>query len=564
MSFFKEIRRVWHEQKDDDTIIKEAAGRQAVFNTHCRFKDFGFYTPNSTPFYTPKAWSSALPNDFKVCQECFKVSIAPTSLARSFSREVRSSKESEQVIECVFSRPFNEPAWRACVEQGQEAPLAQWLQHVAMLETSLSRCPGRTSGHSQSPPGRVVEFRTLRKNASFRVCEYHFAAVVQGSWMEDEFVHLRNNLSVTTCDFGLSEAPAVIALTLAKRSFNFKMFEDWVRAYQSLSTCNGIIDIGNKKYTLPTVRYTSAKRFQVCETCYRLVFAPHATLKPYFLEISGAENRTRGVCTTRDSSALGYTEALLKATWKHDPVVLLDFARDQASTLTCPGPDFMTKMRVWYGSDDVPGFICCECCFQTVIIPSALYVSFGHFPEADCQSEHCCAMAGPQANALFAAACRVGRVTAFRAGLEEMSAKAQADSAAELRAEQDGLYPENDLSKVRGTALQIQEVEALRDETLRLKSEAQRLLDKGRADFGRGLRMMGYGNASALIGERTTARVYDGHATWFDNSTQANASAMMIEGRLVLQEASRLERLVRQRRILLTESKRKLTPIELS
>lgn len=94
----------------DRIIINQAAGRQAIFNTHCRFKDFGFYDPaNPTPFYSPRTWS-ALSQDLKVCQECFIASIAPTPLARSFSRDNRLSQDSEQLIECVFSRSWNEPA----------------------------------------------------------------------------------------------------------------------------------------------------------------------------------------------------------------------------------------------------------------------------------------------------------------------------------------------------------------------------------------------------------------------------------------------------------------------
>lgn len=532
-------------------IIKEAAGRQAVFKTRCRYKDFGIYDSNSIPFYNPKAWS-ALPNDLRVCQECFKASIAPTPLAESFAREIISSKDPERIVECVFSRPTNEPAWRASIEQGREAPLALWLEQAAVLEANLSKCPRRPRSDSQSPASGRVGFRALRKNDSFKVCEYHFAAFVQGTWMEDEFVRLHHISSATICDFGGSEVSATLALTLTKRSFNFKIFEDWARAYQSLSTCNGIIEAGNRTYTLPAVHHTSAQRFQVCETCYRLVFVPHAIIQPRLLEITGAQIRTRGICIMGNSSSFGYIEALLKATWKHDPASFLEFARDQAPIPPCPGPGCLTRMKVWYGSNDVPGFICCESCFLAVVFPSTLCASFGHFPDADCLIEHCCGMSVPQVKALFATACDVGSITAFGTSLEQLVAQAQADSATEQRAEHDDLQPENNLSKVRGTPQQIQQVEALRDEIWKLDSERQQLLDKGVAEFADASVSMGWGHSLALVGgERTTDRVYDGHGTWFDNSTEADASAKMIEARFKMEESSKLEPLIHQRRISL-------------
>lgn len=441
----------------------------------------------------------------KVCQECFKLSIASTPLAKSFTREIKPSKDPEQFVDCLFSRPTNDPAWRASIEQGREAPLAYRLRQVAVLDANLSKCPKQSRSDSQSLASGIVGFHTLRKNSSFKVCEHHFATEVQGTWMEDEFVHLHNTPSGTICDFAGSGLLATIALTLAKRSFNVKTFEDWARAYQSIPTCNGIIEAGNKKYTLPAVHYTCAQRFQVCETCYRLIFVPHAIVQPYLLEITGAQNQTRGICTTHGSSALIYMQVVLKATWKNNPAVLLEFARDHARIPPCPGPGSLTRMRIWYGLDNVPGFRCCESCYQTVVIPSTLYASFGYSPEADCQKELCCHMSAPQVKPLFDAACKVGKTTAFGTSFEQLVAQAQADNATEQRAEQDALRPEKDLSKVRGTQQQIQEVEALRDEILKLDSERQRLLDRGAAECANGLESMGWGNAFALVGERTTA-----------------------------------------------------------
>ena len=78
------------------------------------------------PFYSPTFWS-ALSQDFKVCQECFKASIAPTSLAKSFSRDMSLPEDSEQLVECVFSCSCNGPAWKAAIDQGHEGPPVHWM-----------------------------------------------------------------------------------------------------------------------------------------------------------------------------------------------------------------------------------------------------------------------------------------------------------------------------------------------------------------------------------------------------------------------------------------------------
>ena len=41
-------------------------------------------------------------------------------------------------------------------------------------------------------------------------------------------------------------------------------------------------------YILPAAHYTSAQFIQVCETCNRLIFMPHAIVQPYLREIAAA------------------------------------------------------------------------------------------------------------------------------------------------------------------------------------------------------------------------------------------------------------------------------------
>lgn len=118
------------------------------------------------------------------------------------------------------------------------------------------------------------------------------------------------------------------------------------------------------------------------------------------------------------------------------------------------------------------------------------------------------------------------------------------------------------MSKVRGTPEQIMEIVNLRDEITRLTAEAKQKMTRGVTEVSNGLRLSGYGNGLSLISSgRTSARVYNGHDTWFDNDAQANGSAMQIEGRYKLAEASKLERMIEQKRILLANMKARLAPL---
>lgn len=155
----------------DRIIMNQAPGKQAVFNTRCRFNDYGFYDPaNPIPFYFPKI-GSALSQDLKVCQECFIASIASTSLVNSFSRDNTLAEDSEQLIECVISRSCNEPAWKAAIDQGHEGSLVHWMKEVDAQKENLSKCPQEADSVSQLPIGKRIRFHTLRGHTTFRICE---------------------------------------------------------------------------------------------------------------------------------------------------------------------------------------------------------------------------------------------------------------------------------------------------------------------------------------------------------------------------------------------------------
>ena len=520
--------------------MNQAPGRQAVFNTRCRFKDFGFYDPaNPLPFHIPRI-GSALSQDLKVCQECFIASIAPTSLANSFSRDNTLAEDSEQLIECVFSRSCNEPAWKAAIDQGHEGPLVHWMKEVDAQKENLSKCPQEADSVSQLPIGERIRFHTLRGHTTFKICEYHFLYNVPGTWMEDEFVRQDHTSPGTLCDFGSCDYVASIAFVLAKRAFNFKIFEDWAEAYQYFPNCNGIIEAGNKKYTLPAVQYISAERFQVCETCCHLYFIPHTIIRPRLQEIPGAQNHTRGACTIDVLSVMGYLQALLKATWKNNSLILLEFARDQVPVEPCPGSSSTTP-KLWYGVTGVDAFVCCQSCFRTLVLPSTLYSSFGMTsPMADGQMEYSCDLSNPQIRALFAAACEAETISVFLDGLD--------NGAADI---EDSTYPEEDLSGICGTPEQIQQVTALAEEILHLQAEAQHL-----EIFGWNL----HNSATMLEGAANLHLIgSDEHGNYFGNSGLAEASAMKSKATSKLEQASTLNSLAYEKRLYLLELKFMLT-----
>ena len=534
----------------DRIIINQAADRQAVFNTRCRFKDFGFYDPaNPIPFYIPKI-ESALSQDLKVCQECFTASIAPTSLAKSFSRDNTLAEDSEQLIECTFSRSCNEPAWKAAIDQGHEGPLVHWMKEVDAQKENLSKCPQEANSVSQLPIGERIGFHALRGHTTFKICEYHFVYNVPGTWMEHEFVRQDHTSPGTLCDFGSCEYGASVAFVLAKRAFNFKIFGDWAQAYQYFPKCNGVIEAGNKKYTLPAVQYTSAERFQVCESCYRLIFIPHAIIQPQLQEIPGDQNHTRVACTIDVRSIVGYLQALLKATWRNNSLILLEFARDEVPVEPCPGSSpTTTTQKLWYGVTGADAFVCCQSCFRTLVLPSTLYSSFGMIsPVADGQMEYTCDLSNPQIRELFAAACEAGTISVFLDGLVDINGAADIENSA---------YPEEDLSGICGTPEHIQQVAALAQEIVGLQAEARSLETRGWELCHCAVALESIANITLFATNSCNKDYgfYDEHGNYFGNSDLKKASDMDTTGTSMLQQASRLNSLAYEKSLYLSELK---------
>lgn len=367
--------------------------------------------------------------------------------------------------------------------------------------------------------------------------------------MEDEFVRQDHTSPETLCDFGSCEYVASIAFVLAKRAFNFKIFEDWAQAYQYFPKCNGIIEAGNKKYTLPAVQYTSAERFQVCETCYRLIFIPHTIIRPQLQEIPGAQNHTREACTMNVLSVTGYLQALLKATWKSNSLILLEFARDQVPMEPCPGSSPTTAQKLWYGVTGADAFVCCQSCFRTLVLPSTLYSSFEMIsPLADGQMEYSCDLSNPQIHALFVAACEAETISVFLDGLD--------NGAAEI---EDSPYPEEDLCGICGTPEQIQQVEALVEEIMYLQAESRNLQNLGWQMHLNASIVEGAANISLLASGDYGEGIYDEHGKYFESRTLAEASAMKSTADSRLHEASRLNSLAYEKRFYLLELKSMLT-----
>jgi hypothetical protein len=226
------------------------------------------------------------------------------------------------------------------------------------------------------------------------------------------------------CSSGAPEAGSLvnIAMLLAMKSFNFKIFDDWVVAHMTLDPCTGIIEAG-KKYILPALQYTTEYHFQICETCFRLMFEPHTITRQSFRETVSS---TRSVCSINRSSIQGYAETLLKATWKQDSNQLLEYAKLQAPIPPCPGSVNATPMRLWYASQtqfegQVESVTCCEACFHEFIRPSKLYASFERFANPPAQESNTCLMSMPEVRDLYSKACAAGQISTFHSSLLEFA-----------------------------------------------------------------------------------------------------------------------------------------------
>ncbi|KAH8682796.1 hypothetical protein BGZ60DRAFT_524150 [Tricladium varicosporioides] len=558
MSFFRGIRRIWNETKEDINIITESKGRQPVFNTSCRFRDFGFKDENSH-FYSPPLWS-ALPSTFIICQECFITSIAPTPFAGSFGRVF---KEPGQFVQCDFSNPLNKSAWKACVEIGTEAPLVQHLKESAVLQANLSLCPMEAASTGPLSNGRNIGFHALKSqiqnNDSFNICEHHYATTVQATWAEDEFACLPQRSSDTFCDFGSSDPWSRIAFIFAKQNTNTKIFEEWTLDYRRYPRCTRFIQPGRTKYILPIVQEPSASQVQFCETCYRLILAPHAVLRSHFQEISGTQCPSRALCSFNHASAYSYMEVLLKVSWKQDATIFLDFARNQPPIPPCPGSFVVTDMEAWYGSEALPGFVSCENCYQEIILPSHLHASFERLQKEEVGTVHNCEMAFDDIRTLFANISETGGIDHFRAGMEEITRRAQSAQVAEQVCQTSNPTPEEHLTAVRETPQEMQQLEMVRFEMRDLRMAIDRLNSLGAEQARQGAIMRGMGGGSELIGNPSPYEVSDGYGNWFANRSLADSSALQIQAERNWKEAMRLQSILSERSFQLETMEKSLT-----
>jgi hypothetical protein len=129
---------------------------------------------------------------------------------------------------------------------------------------------------------------------------------------------------------------------------------------------------------------------------------------------------------------------------------------------------------------------------------------------------------------------------------------------AKLDAEQ----PELDLSRVRGTPEQIKEIERIRDEIVRMHSEAETKMALAWTQYNSGSTRASGGRLASIArpGGVVYNRVNDGHGNWFDSESEAKGSQMMIEAKYKMDEAWDLRRKVILKRGEIIKMKALLTP----
>ena len=82
------------------------------------------------------------------------------------------------------------------------------------------------------------------------------------------------------------------------------------------------------------------------------------------------------------------------------------------------------------------------------------------------------------------------------------------------------------------TPAQIKQMVEPRDEIAMLHTKEEGEIVMGTHMFSNGIMERANDNTLALLGDRTSTCVYDGHGTWFNDDSQADGSAKMIEGQL--------------------------------
>lgn len=147
---------------------------------------------------------------------------------------------------------------------------------------------------------------------------------------------------------------------------------------------------------------------------------------------------------------------------------------------------------------------------------------------------------------LYNSACKTGQISTFHTSIIQFAQKVQQNEVAAQqsaqKAKRDAEQPELDLSRVRGTPDQIRRIEALRDEIVRMNSDAEIRVAAANNQILSGMIRASGGSLSSLSqGSGYYTRVTDGHGNWFNSESEAKGSQMQIEGRIKLGEAHKLK-----------------------
>jgi hypothetical protein len=426
------------------------------------------------------------------------------------------------------------------VAQGSVNLLMWRVNEIAALEYNLAKCP--SSVNKEAVTERGMQFFTLHVHVilsnHFRVCELHFAGYIRGTWIANAFARLPL-LQNSRCDFDSSGAG--IALMLAKRDFSIKVFSDWATAYKSFAECSGITDIGDVMLDLTSLGYSAtAEPFQICGTCYHLIFKPHFVLKSYF-----RQNRIRSdrrLCHARGPGGHDILLAALKATWTQDTTVFLQQVRYSMVIAPCPGSQLCSApVPSQYYCAAFPQFDCCDRCFQQIVLPSSLYASFT--PREQTVQLMGCDMAHPDIRSIFDAATTTEYISDFVQGVSTLLARTKMDTQAVAARNAQSNFaatPEAYISMCRSTPQQLAELQRLRDEVILLANKQLLATAEANNAYLNGTLRQSSGRVLAACQHAIYKRYCDGHGKRFDTESEARGSQRRAEARMMQNGALRM------------------------
>jgi hypothetical protein len=352
-----------------------------------------------------------------------------------------------------MSDPRLENAWEESVSQDSEAPLRIKATEMDRLERkALDYCPCVPDPTIESSNLGFMTMGVLEpvQGRQFKMCELHFNAHVKGYWMENLFTCLPSTaLGDKMCDYG-SNPTGTVALTLALRSLNPKIFADWAQSVISGVPCEGLIAPGERRYTLAKV-----DQFRACKWCYQIALEPLPLAKTLLkLEKPRLEHSLYERCSIGSRTmAVLYALALTEATWKGNHRVFVDMAKRNCQVSHCPNPDDtrkLSRVKSWYtftstSMEDLV-VICCEECYVRHVVPTKLANSF-KLVEPRPTLVDGCDMAHEIIQTAFRDAAAVENISMFERKLQDLLAQEDDEQDTSINQEQDMKQLEVDISQ---------------------------------------------------------------------------------------------------------------------